>query len=111
MQETHDINRSEYLTFDAIRQASQCVGRVIRSKSDYSVMVFADSRYGFASKLNKLPEWIRRCVSMDYNNLSTDVAVAVTQRFVREMAQPWDPALHLGTDLWDLEHLPTAPKK
>jgi len=25
----------DYLAFDAVRQAAQCVGRVIRSKSDY----------------------------------------------------------------------------
>lgn len=65
-----------------------------------------DSRYGFNSKLGKLPEWIKRCVSGDFNNLSTDVAIAVTKRFIREMAQPWDPAVHYGTDLWRPEHIP-----
>eukprot|EP01133_Synstelium_polycarpum_P009158 gene9158-10747_t len=36
------IKESEFLTFDAMRTASQCVGRVIRGKSDYGIMVFAD---------------------------------------------------------------------
>lgn len=27
------------------RQAAQCVGRVIRSKADYGMMIFADKRY------------------------------------------------------------------
>ena len=34
-QETFQIKENDYLTFDAIRQAAQCVGRVIRSKADY----------------------------------------------------------------------------
>lgn len=40
--ETFQIKENDYLTFDAIRQAAQCVGRVIRSKADYGMMVFAD---------------------------------------------------------------------
>lgn len=31
----------------AQRQAAQCVGRVIRSKADYGMMIFADKRYSF----------------------------------------------------------------
>jgi Helicase C-terminal domain len=31
-----------YLTFDAMRHAAQCVGRVLRGKTDYGLMVFAD---------------------------------------------------------------------
>ena len=42
LEETFGIRESEFLSFDAMRQASQCVGRVIRSKSDYGMMVFAD---------------------------------------------------------------------
>lgn len=30
------------------RQAAQCVGRVIRSKADYGMMIFADKRYDFS---------------------------------------------------------------
>lgn len=78
MQENQQINQTEYLNFDAIRQAAQCVGRVIRSKSDYSVMVFADSRYGVPSRQGKLPEWIKRCVSQDYN---VSVVVVVDAKF------------------------------
>ena len=33
------------MTFDAIRQCAQCIGRVIRSKTDYGLVVLADSRY------------------------------------------------------------------
>ena len=36
------IPENDFLTFDALRQTSQCVGRVIRSKMDYGLMIFAD---------------------------------------------------------------------
>ena len=41
--EKFGISDNEFLTFDALRQTSQCVGRVIRSKMDYGLMIFADS--------------------------------------------------------------------
>ena len=37
--ETFQIKENDYLAFDAVRQAAQCVGRVIRSKADYGMMV------------------------------------------------------------------------
>jgi len=36
------IRENDFLTFDAMRHAAQCVGRAIRGKTDYGVMVFAD---------------------------------------------------------------------
>lgn len=36
------IEEKEFLTFDALRQASQCIGRVIRNKTDYGLMILAD---------------------------------------------------------------------
>lgn len=38
------ISEGDFLSFDAVRQAAQCIGRVIRSKTDYGIMVFADKR-------------------------------------------------------------------
>ena len=38
LREHYQIRESEFLNFDAMRQASQCVGRVIRSKRDYGDM-------------------------------------------------------------------------
>jgi DNA excision repair protein ERCC-2 len=38
------IQEKDFLSFDAIRQAAQCLGRVVRGKSDYGMMVLADSR-------------------------------------------------------------------
>ena len=36
------IKENDFLTFDALRHAAQCVGRVIRGKTDYGLMIFAD---------------------------------------------------------------------
>ena len=43
--ETFQIKESDFLAFDAVRQAAQCVGRVIRSKADYGMMVTILSAY------------------------------------------------------------------
>ncbi|PKU60038.1 DNA repair helicase UVH6 [Dendrobium catenatum] len=45
LRDTFQIKEGDFLTFDALRQAAQCVGRVIRSKADYGMMIFADKRY------------------------------------------------------------------
>ncbi len=39
VREMFQIKESDFLAFDAVRQAAQCVGRVIRSKADYGMMV------------------------------------------------------------------------
>ena len=59
LQETHKIRDKDFLTFDAMRQTSQCVGRVLRSKYDYGQMIFADKRYKRKDFLSKLPQWIQ----------------------------------------------------
>ena len=46
LRETFQIRENDYLAFDAVRQAAQCVGRVIRSKADYGLMVFAGAACG-----------------------------------------------------------------
>lgn len=38
-----NISENDFLIFDALRQVAQCVGRVVRSKLDYGLMIFADS--------------------------------------------------------------------
>ena len=40
LQTHYQIREQDFLNFDALRQASQCVGRVIRSKTDYGLMIF-----------------------------------------------------------------------
>jgi DNA excision repair protein ERCC-2 len=90
LREAFQIREGDYLAFDAVRQAAQCVGRVIRSKADYGLMVFADSRYQRADKRDKLPAWIGARLRDAHLNLSTDMLLHVARGFMRAMAQPFD---------------------
>lgn len=99
-----DIKESEFLTFDAIRTTSQCVGRIIRGKSDYGVMVFADRRYNRIDKRSKIPQWISKYFGNSLN-LSTEMAVAEASNFFLEMAQPTKREDELGNSLWTIEHV------
>lgn len=90
LQTHYQIREQDFLNFDALRQTSQCVGRVIRSKTDYGLMIFADSRYARADKRTKLPKWIQNFMDDGCLNLSTDLAVSQVQTFLRAMGQPVD---------------------
>ncbi|KAL6505108.1 hypothetical protein OROGR_024925 [Orobanche gracilis] len=90
LRETFQIKEGDFLTFDALRQAAQCVGRVIRSKADYGMMIFADKRYSRHDKRSKLPGWILSHLRDAHLNLSTDMAVHIAREFLRRMAQPYD---------------------
>lgn len=47
LRDNHRVRESDYLTFDALRHAAQCIGRVLRSKSDYGLMVLCDKVWIF----------------------------------------------------------------
>ena len=100
LRETLQIKEQDFLTFDAIRQASQCIGRVIRSKADYGLMVFADKRYNSHDKRSKLPKWISNHMTEELLNLSTDMALTVSRAFMRHMSQPFS-AGEAGKTLFD----------
>ena len=82
MRQKFQVQEADFLTFDAMRQAAQCVGRVIRSKMDYGIMVFADRRYNKQDKKDKLPKWITRHLEDKNSDLSTDGAVGVAREFL-----------------------------
>ena len=48
LQENFNISESNFIVFDAMRQTAQCLGRVIRGKNDYGLMVLADRVYKFS---------------------------------------------------------------
>lgn len=112
------IRENDFLTFDAMRHAAQCVGRAIRGKTDYGLMIFADKvcetrtpaqfslharlvtnrrngcvcapqRYARADKRGKLPRWIQEHISDGSLNLTLDEAVQLSKHFLRQMAQPF----------------------
>ncbi|XP_058760108.1 general transcription and DNA repair factor IIH helicase subunit XPD-like [Vicia villosa] len=80
-------DKTDFLTFDALRQAAQCVGCVVRSKADYGMVIFADSRYNCVKYHSKMPDWILS--HLHHLNLSTDMAVSTARKFFGKMAQPY----------------------
>jgi len=92
--QTHfDIREQDYLTFDAVRQVAKCFGRAIRSKTDCSVLVFADSRFHKNDKRTKLPGWVGQFLTEGQQDLTTDMAVARIKNFLRQTGQPVDQKL------------------
>jgi DNA excision repair protein ERCC-2 len=92
----YKINSKDFLTFDAMRQCSQCLGRVIRSKSDYGLMILADKRYAKNDKVDKLPDWIKDRVEQGRGEMQLNVAIQKAKEFFRQMGQP----IILGKELF-----------
>ncbi|KAG0098991.1 DNA-dependent ATPase of the nucleotide excision repair factor 4 complex [Podila epicladia] len=103
LRDEHRIRENDFLTFDALRHAAQCLGRVLRGKTDYGIMVFADRRYAQQDKRSKLPRWINQYITDTSVNLSTDMGIAIAKKFLRSMAQPLETQAQLGVSLWTLE--------
>jgi DNA excision repair protein ERCC-2 len=80
------IPKEDFLIFDAMRQCAQCLGRVIRNKNDYGLMVLADKRYSRNDKKDKLPSWIKQAIDPAYTNLTIDMANYIARDFFKQMA-------------------------
>ena len=103
LKENYGIKESDFLIFDAMRQCAQCVGRVIRKKNDYGLMIFADKvlflddhiimrflkRYCHADKRDKLPKWIRKYIESGNINITTDQAIYKARNFFKELGQDY----------------------
>ncbi|KAK5988717.1 General transcription and DNA repair factor IIH helicase subunit XPD [Cladobotryum mycophilum] len=109
LRETYRIKENDFLSFDAMRHAAQCLGRVLRGKDDYGVMVLADRR--FQKKRTQLPKWINQGLSDADVNLSTDMAVSSARRFLRTMAQPFRSKDQEGISTWGPEDLKQYQEK
>nr|CAG4643731.1 EOG090X01B4 [Lepidurus arcticus] len=107
LRDQFQIRENDFLTFDAMRHAAQCVGRCMRGKTDYGIMVFADKRFSRADKRGKLPKWIQEHLKDSMCNLSTEEAVQISKRWLRQMAQPFTREDQLGLSLLTLEQLQT----
>ncbi|NWS65135.1 ERCC2 helicase, partial [Chunga burmeisteri] len=105
LRDQFQIRENDFLTFDAMRHAAQCVGRALRGKTDYGLMVFADKRFARADKRGKLPRWIQEHITDANLNLTVDEAVHVAKFFLRQMAQPFHQEDQLGLSLLTLEQL------
>ncbi|ORX96056.1 DNA repair helicase [Basidiobolus meristosporus CBS 931.73] len=109
LRDNYRIKENDYLTFDAMRHAAQCVGRVLRGKTDYGLMVFCDKRFARADKRSKLPKWINQYLTDPTLNLSTDMALVIAKKFLRTMAQPIEQS-QLGVSLWTVKDIEARQK-
>ncbi|KAK2768231.1 DNA-dependent ATPase of the nucleotide excision repair factor 4 complex [Arachnomyces sp. PD_36] len=109
LRENYRIRENDFLSFDAMRHAAQCLGRVLRGKDDYGVMVLADRR--FQKKRTQLPKWISQAMLESETNLSTDMAVATAKSFLRTMAQPFNAKDQEGISTWSLADLESYREK
>ncbi|KAI7867866.1 hypothetical protein BDF14DRAFT_1799987 [Spinellus fusiger] len=110
LRDHHHVRENDFLTFDAMRHAAQCVGRVLRGKTDYGLMVFADKRFARADKRAKLPKWINQYVTDASTNLSTDMSLVIAKKFLRTMAQPFE-SNQASVSLWTLKDIELKQKK
>ncbi|KAF9246525.1 hypothetical protein BU15DRAFT_40365 [Melanogaster broomeanus] len=110
LRDAYRIRESEFLGFDAMRNAAQCVGRVLRGKTDWGLMVFADKRFARADKRAKLPRWINQYITEVASNLSTDMALTLSKLFMRTISQNPNEN-QTGISLWTLEDIAKAQAK
>lgn len=130
LRDTYRIRESEFLGFDAMRNAAQCVGRVLRGKTDWGLMVFADrvskklsaffpplflhwalKRFARSDKRSKLPKWINQYITDTGSNLSTDMAIVLSKLFMRTISQNPNENQQTGVSLWTLEDVLKAQLK
>ncbi|PPQ71972.1 hypothetical protein CVT24_008189 [Panaeolus cyanescens] len=110
LRDAYRIRESEFLGFDAMRNAAQCVGRVLRGKTDWGLMIFADKRFARADKRAKLPKWINQYITETASNLSTDMALTLSKLFMRTISQNPDEN-QTGISLWTLQDIEKAQAK
>ena len=107
-----------------MRNAAQCVGRVLRGKTDWGLMVFADKvkafailsctrncvtewcsqRFARADKRAKLPRWINQYITDTAANLSTDMALVLAKLFMRQISQTHSED-QTGISLWTIDDI------
>lgn len=109
LRDNFQIRENDFLSFDAMRHAAQCLGRVLRGKDDYGIMVLADRR--FSRKRSQLPKWIAQVLNDSDTNLSTDMAVAVARQFLRTLAQPFNAKDQEGVSVWSIDDLTKYQKR
>ncbi|CAK1366707.1 DNA repair helicase rad15 [Cercospora beticola] len=103
LRETYRIRENDFLSFDAMRHCAQCLGRVLRGKDDYGIMVMADKRFG--KKRTQLPKWIANELMESDANMSVDQAVAAARKFLKQMSKPFPGKMQDGISTWSYEDL------
>ncbi|KAF2083344.1 DNA repair helicase [Saccharata proteae CBS 121410] len=103
LRENYHIREQDFLSFDAMRHAAQCLGRVLRGKDDYGIMVLADKR--FKRKRNQLPKWINQMMLDSDADLSVEQSAAMARKFLKDMSMNYAPNKQEGVSVWGPEDL------
>lgn len=111
LRDQFQIRENDFLTFDAMRHAAQCVGRALRGKTDYGIMIFADKRFSRQDKRSRLPKWIQEHLVDTLCNLSTEECMQLARRWLKRMAQPFTREDQLGMSLLTLKQLESIEKE
>uniref|UniRef100_A0A6G3MIM8 General transcription and DNA repair factor IIH helicase subunit XPD (Trinotate prediction) n=1 Tax=Henneguya salminicola TaxID=69463 RepID=A0A6G3MIM8_HENSL len=88
-----------------MRHTAQCIGRVMRSKMDYGIMILADQRFSKPSRIKKLPKWIQDNLSPANIGLGSDDAVELAKKFLKDMAQELPLESQIGVSMLNEEQL------
>jgi DNA excision repair protein ERCC-2 len=83
------ITKEDFLLFHALRIALQSAGKILSSKADFGIIMFADARFDRPNARAKLPQWVRDLVMKDQVNQSVDDAVEHAKVFCMKMSQPY----------------------
>lgn len=74
-------------------------------------MIFADKRFSRADKRTRLPKWIQAHLADENCNLSTEEAMQMARRWLRQMAQPFTREDQLGVSLLTIAQLKALEEK
>lgn len=86
LEKHYGVTQKQFVVFDAMKQTAQCLGRVVRGKMDYGIMVLADRRFT-DEKLAALPKWIRSFLKPENTDLQLNLGIALVKKFFVEMAK------------------------
>ncbi|OAF71424.1 hypothetical protein A3Q56_00797 [Intoshia linei] len=67
-----DLTGQEWYTQQAYRSANQAIGRIIRHRHDFGVILLVDQRYTSKFSQDQLPKWIQKNVRV-YNSFSSSI--------------------------------------
>merc|ERR1712110_1213478 len=84
------------LLFDACRHASQCLGRAIRGKDDYAMLVMADKRFSRADRLKKMPSWLTSKLDATSRDMSIEDCARETRRHMKMMGVDDEAVQRMG---------------
>lgn len=101
-----NISELDFLAFDALRQACQCLGRVIRGKTDYGIMILADRRFGRTDCIKRLPKWISESLDKAHSDLTIDDSVRLAKKYLKLMAQKVEVDSLIGKILYSENNIP-----